>query len=319
MTHEILVIAEHLDGRLSDITYEMTGKAKALAAEVGGKATAVVLGSGAGALAADLGADAVLVIDDPALANFNPEAWGRVIAALVEQRAPRLVMFGYTSMGMDVASWLSAKLALPHAAYGSDLCWEGGSLVATSKVYGGKVLSETVLDGGTAIVSMLAGAFPAEAGKGSAPVEQIASPAALDDLRLQFVKLIRPPSGDVDITAQPKLISVGRGIGGSENVELMQELADCLGAVLSASRPVTDAGWLPKTRQVGKSGVTVKPKLYLALGISGAPEHLEGMRGADLIIAVNTDANAPIFEVAHYGTTCDLFDVTEALIEKLGG
>jgi electron transfer flavoprotein alpha subunit len=150
-------------------------------------------------------------------------------------------------------------------------------------------------------------------------VEVIPSPVALDGLKVKFVRLIQPAGGDVDITAQVKLVSVGRGVGSKENVEVAEELAEALGAAVSASRPITDAGWLPKTRQVGKSGLTVKPKLYLMLGISGAPEHLEGMRGAELIIAVNTDPKAPIFDVAHYGTTCDLFDVAEALTEKLTG
>ncbi|MCP4422383.1 MAG: electron transfer flavoprotein subunit alpha/FixB family protein, partial [Chloroflexi bacterium] len=123
--------------------------------------------------------------------------------------------------------------------------------------------------------------------------------------------------GDIDITAIDKLIAIGRGIGGEDNVELAQDLAEVMEAEVAASRPVTDAGWLPKTRQVGKSGVSVKPKLYLMLGISGAPEHLEGMKDAELIIAVNTDADAPIFDIAHYGATCDLFDVAEAMLEEL--
>jgi len=129
--------------------------------------------------------------------------------------------------------------------------------------------------------------------------------------------LIEPEAGDVDITAAEKLVSVGRGIGSQDDIELAQDLADALGAAVSASRPITDSNWLPKTRQVGKSGVSVTPKLYLSLGISGAPEHLEGMKNSELIIAVNTDPSAPIFDVAHYGTTNDLFEVAEAMLEQL--
>jgi electron transfer flavoprotein alpha subunit len=140
---------------------------------------------------------------------------------------------------------------------------------------------------------------------------------SLDGFRTKFIEAIKPAGGDVDITAQDKLVSIGRGIGGKENIELAQELAEALGAVVSASRPVVDAGWLPRTRQVGKSGLKVKPKLYLMLGISGAPEHLEGMNGAELIIAVNTDKKAPIFNVAHYGATTDLFEVAEEMLELL--
>jgi electron transfer flavoprotein alpha subunit len=319
MASDILILAEHLNGQLADITFEMAGKAKELAAAFGGKAIAVLLGSGAQALAESIGADAVLYVDDPALAEFNPEAYSRVLAALIQERHPRLVMLGNTSIGMDLGAGLSVTTGLPFIAYVNGLAAEGETLVATSQIYGGKIQAEAVPDGEACIVSCLAGAFPADAGRGSAPVEQIASPVPLDDLKVKFVKLVQPAGGDVDITQQPILVSIGRGIGGQENIELAQELAAALGGAVSASRPITDAGWLPKTRQVGKSGLTVKPKVYLALGISGAPEHLEGMRGAETIIAVNTDPKAPIFDVAHYGATCDMLDLLPALTEKVKG
>jgi electron transfer flavoprotein alpha subunit len=319
MANDIFILAEHLNGKLADITFEMAGQAKQLAAALGGKAIALLLGSGAKTLAEPIGADSVLLVDDPALAEFNPEAYGRVLAALIRERRPRLVMLGNTSMGMDLGAGLSVTTGLPLIAYVNGLCVDGGRLVATSQIYGGKIQAEATPDGEACLVSCLAGAFPADAGRGAAPVEQIASPVPLGDLKVKFVKLIQPEGGDVDITQQPILVSIGRGIGGPENIELAQELAEALGCAVSASRPVTDAGWLPKTRQVGKSGLTVKPKVYLALGISGAPEHLEGMRGAETIIAVNTDAKAPIFDVAHYGATCDLLDLLPALTEKVKG
>jgi len=319
MANDVLFLAEHLNGKPADITFELAGMAKRLAVALGGKAIAVLLGSGARALAESIGADAALYVDDPALAEFNPEAYSRVLTVLIQERRPRLMMLGNTSMGMDVGAGLSITTGLPLVAYVNRLAADGGTLVATSQIYGGKIQAETVPDGEACLVSCLAGAFPADAGKGSAPVEQVASPAPLGDLRVKFIKLIEPQGGDVDITQQPILVSIGRGIGGPENVELAQELADALGGAVSASRPITDAGWLPKTRQVGKSGLTVKPKLYLALGISGAPEHLEGMRGAETIIAVNTDPKAPIFDVAHYGATCDMLDLLPALTEKVKG
>lgn len=319
MSSDVLILAEHLNGKLADITLEMAGKAKQLAAAFGGKAVAVLLGSGAQALAESIGADGVLYVDDPALAEFNPEAYSRVLAALIKERNPRLAMIGNTSVGMDLGAGLSVTTGLPLIAYVNGLAADGGALVATSQIYGGKIQAEAVPDGEACLVSCLAGAFPAEAGRGSASVEQIASPVLLGDLKVKFVKLIQPQGGDVDITQQPILVSIGRGIGGQENIELAQELADALGCAVSASRPITDAGWLPKTRQVGKSGLTVKPKVYLALGISGAPEHLEGMRGAEMIIAVNTDPKAPIFDVAHYGATCDMLDLLPALTEKVKG
>ncbi len=324
MGNDVFVLAEHLNGKLADITFEMAGKAKELAAAFGGKAVAVLLGSGAKALAESIGADSVLYVDDPALAEFNPEAYSRVLAALIKERGPRVVMMGNTSVGMDLGAGLSVAMGVPLVAYANGLAADGGALVTTSQIYGGKIQAEAVPDGEACIVSCLAGAFPADAGRVGAglvpaPVEQIASPVSFDDLKVKFVKLIQPEGGDVDITQQPILVSIGRGIGGQENIELAQELAEALGAAVSASRPITDAGWLPKTRQVGKSGLTVKPKVYLAFGISGAPEHLEGMRSAETIIAVNTDPKAPIFDVAHFGATCDMLDLLPALTEKVKG
>ncbi len=315
MSNDVFVITEHMDGKFADVSFEMVGKAKDLAAALGGKTVAIALGHG---ISADVFAsDTTTYVDDPKLGQFNPEAYGKVLEALLKGASPRLVMLGWTAKGMDLAAWLSARLAKPCVAYAKDLCVEGGSLVVDSQVYGGKMIAQVVPEGDTAIVAVLAGSFSAEAGQGSTAATQIASPVPLDLLKMKFVEAIKPAAGDVDITAQTKLVSVGRGIGGKENIELAEELAQKLGAAVSASRPVVDAGWLPRTRQVGKSGLKVKPKLYLMLGISGAPEHLEGMKSAELIIAINTDKKAPIFNVAHYGATADLFEVTEAMLELL--
>jgi electron transfer flavoprotein alpha subunit len=316
MSNDILVITEHLDGKVADISYEMVGKAKELAGAWGGQAVAVVLGEGMADQASTFASDATLYIEHPALAEFNPEAYARTVSALMEERQPRLVMVGNTSVGMDLAAWLSVKKETPCVAYVNALEIEEGGLVATAQIYGGKMAAECVVDG-PAVVSVMAGAFPAEAGQGATPATSVAPPASLDDLPVRFTRLIKPEAGDVDITAVDKLVAIGRGIGSEDNIELAQELAEALGAEVAASRPIIDAGWLPKTRQVGKSGLTVKPKLYLMLGISGAPEHLEGMKDAELIIAINTDPNAPIFDVAHYGVAQDLFDVAEAMLEKL--
>lgn len=315
MSNDIFVITEQMEGNLAEVSFEMLGKAKELAESWGGRVIAIVLGNG---ITADVFAsDSTLLVDHVGLAQFNPEAYGRVIEALVNEKSPRLVMFGWTATGMDLAAWLSARTRKPCVAYARDLCIENNSLIVNSQVYGGKMIAEVAPEGDMAIVACVAGSFPAEAGRGSTTATKIDSPVSFDGLKTKFVEAIKPAGGDVDITAQEKLISVGRGIGGKENIELAEELAEKLGAVVSASRPVVDAGWLPRTRQVGKSGLKVKPKLYLMLGISGAPEHLEGMKNAELIIAVNTDKKAPIFNVAHYGATADLFEVAEAMLELL--
>jgi len=312
MSNDVFVITEHLDGKFSDVSFELVGKAKELASALGGEAVAVVVGGGVDANV--FASDSTIHVDDAALSNFNPEAYGKVIEALVKEKSPRLVMFGWTATGMDLAAWLSARLGVPCAAYVKDI---GADLTMSCQAYGGKLMADVSLDGDMAIAACLAGSFPADAGQGSTAATTMASPVDLGSLKTKFVESISPEGGDVDITAQTKLVSVGRGIGGKENIELAEELAEALDAALSCSRPVVDAGWLPRTRQVGKSGLKVKPKLYLMLGISGAPEHLEGMNSAELIIAINTDKKAPIFNVAHYGATVDLFEVAEEMLELL--
>ena len=317
MANDILVLADHLGGQLSDTTLELVGKARELAGATGGQVVVALLGAPdlAGRIA---GADTVLSVDHPALVDYTPEAWEKALLAIVTERQPRLVLIANTTIGMDLGGGLSAAWGAPLVAYIVGLQADGGGLVATAQVYGGKLLAEVAITGDRGVCTVVAGSFPAAAGGGSPTVETVSPPAGLDDLKTSFLTMVEPEGGDVDITAAELLVSVGRGIGSQDNLEEVQELADALGAPLSASRPVTDAGWLPKTRQVGKSGLKVKPKVYLTFGISGAPEHLEGMRDAELIIACNTDAAAPIFDVAHYGTTIDLFDLVPALTDKAG-
>lgn len=319
MSQDILVVAEHLKGELGDVTFELLGKARALAGATGGAVKVALLGSEVNDAAASLGAaDAVLVVDHPALAEFEPTAQVAALDAVVGAAAPRLVLVANTSMGMDLAAALSVRRELALVAYAIDIAVEGDAVVATSQLYGGKIYAESVLDG-DGIVSALAGAFPTDAGRveGAPPVEAIEPPAGLGEGGLRFAGLIEPEAGDVDITQQEVLVAVGRGLRDAENLPMVEELAAALGGAVCSSRPVVDSNWLPKSRQVGKSGLKVKPKVYLALGISGAPEHIEGMKDAELVIAVNTDETAPIFEHAHYGTTEDLFDLVPALITKL--
>jgi electron transfer flavoprotein alpha subunit len=317
MANDIIVLADHLRGQLSDATLELVGKAKELAGTTGGQAVVALLG--APDLAGQIsGADTVLTMEHPALSDYTPEAWEKALLHIVNERQPRLVLIANTTIGMDLGAGLSAAWGAPLIAYTVRLEAESGDIVATAQVYGGKLLAEVALSGDRGICTVVAGSFPAAAGGGSPAIEAIQPPAGLDDLKTSFLTMVEPEGGDVDITAADLLVSVGRGIGSQDNLEEVQELADALGAPLSASRPITDAGWLPKTRQVGKSGLKVKPKVYLTFGISGAPEHLEGMRDAELIIACNTDEAAPIFDVAHYGTTVDLFDLVPAINDKLG-
>lgn len=320
MSSDVFVLVEHRDGAITDTTFELLGRARQLADEAGGHAVALLLGSAVESLASQLGAaHDVALIDDPSLAGFTPTAYHAALLPLIRDRSPLLVLAANSGVGMDVAAGLSMAAGSPLAAYAVDVALDGGEPVVTSQLYAGKVNVRVRFAGGRGIATVVAGAFPADAGRvaGSPSIERVAS--AGSDGRIRFRGLIRPEAGDIDITRESVLVSVGRGIGEAENVELVEGLAAALGGAVSASRPVADAGWLPRTRQVGKSGLRVKPKLYLALGISGAPEHLEGMRDADLIIAVNTDPRAPIFGVAHYGAVADVLDVVPALTKRLRG
>jgi len=320
MANDIFVLVEHLDGKVSEITFELLGTGKDLAAASGGRLVAVLLGSGARGFASELGAaDQVLSVEHPALADYTPEAFKRTLGALVQSRGPRVLLVASTAIGMDQATGLSADLGWPLVAYAREVALAGGGLKVVSQIYGGKILAEVEVKGDHAIVSVLAGASPADKGKlaGNPAIEDVAPTASLDNLRMRFKRLLRPEAGDVDITKEAVLVSVGRGIGSQDNIPIVQDLADALGAALSCSRPIVDQGWLAKTRQVGKSGMNVKPKLYIAIGISGAPEHLEGMRSAATIVAINTDSGAPIFDVAHYGVAADLFDLLPLLTERI--
>jgi electron transfer flavoprotein alpha subunit len=318
MANDVLVVVEQLEGKVSEITFELLGKGRELAGALGGNLCALLVGSGVKDLAGELGAaDTLLVADHPDLAHYVPDAFKQTLVEVVKTHCPRLVLTSGTALGMDQAAGLSAELGLPLVAYATDLRFDGNSLAIVSQLYGGKIFSESLVDAAQAVVSVMAGAFSADAGKasGSPSIEEIA-PVTLSS-RFKFKRLIQPEAGDIDITKQAILVSVGRGIQSKENIPVVQELADALDAALSASRPVVDNGWLPKTRQVGKSGLTVKPKLYIAIGISGAPEHIEGMKDAELILAINSDQAAPIFNVAHYGVVSDLFDVIPLLTERI--
>jgi len=311
---DILVITEHLKGEFQDITFEMLGKAKELAGASGGQCIAVTFGNMNGK-AGELGmADSVVSVGGSD--DFNPESYAVAVQSVVSAKSPSLVMVGSTSMGMDIANSVATALDITTVSYCADISSSGGGFSVTSSMYGGKMNVVTDVSG-AAVAMVLAGAFNADAGKsaGSPSVEDFAVETGAGKVR--FKQLIEPEAADVDITQSDILVAVGRGIGSKDDIELAEELADILDADLACSRPLVDAGWMSKAHQVGKSGMKVKPKIYIALGISGAPEHIEGMKSSSTIIAINSDKNAPIFDVAHYGMAEDLFDVVEELVEEL--
>jgi len=316
MTGNVWVLAEHWRGRLSDLTLEALALGRELASGFGSQLEAVLLGGGA--LAAGLGAaDKVLSVDHPSLAEPNPEAYCRALAALVKARGPAVVLVPLSNVSADLIGLLPARLGAALLNFCRDVRVVDGKLEARCLLYGGKLESTVTVAAAPALVGLLPGARPAAAASGKAPaVEAVAADLPAEG-RVRFEAYLDPAPGDVDVTQQAVLVSVGRGIQTQDNISLAEDLAAALGGVVSASRPVIDQGWLPLTRQVGKSGATVKPKLYFAAGISGAPEHVEGMKGAELIVAVNTDPGAPIFGVAHYGIVADALEVLPALTEAV--
>ncbi len=264
-------------------------------------------------------ADRILLVNDPLLAGYSPRPHLAVLESVIKTESPRAVLIGSTSVGLDLGPLFGAKLDVPVVNGCRSISVAGGKLKVTASFYGGKLLADVAVSSATAILLIAPGAFRPTDQKGAAQVEAKGSPVPLDAGPAVFEEMILPETTDVDITQQDVLVAVGRGIQQQDNLEVAEQLAQALGGVVAASRPIIDQGWLPTTRQVGKSGMTVKPKCFIALGISGAPEHVEGMKDSGVIIAVNTDSNAPIFEVAQYGVVADLLDVAPALTEAIKG
>lgn len=315
---DILVLAEVQRGKLADVTFELLSAARGLAAASGGEVVASVLSENGSAFVPALNAaDRIVLVDHPVLANYAPEPFLTALAEIVTARSPRAVLIGATSIGWDVAPLLAARLDAPLALGCKGIAAEDSALKVTASFCGGKMLAELRIDRAPAVLTVLPGAFRAAETAGKAEVELWKLSAGVEPAAIRFEEFLLPEAGDVDITQQDILVAVGRGIQQKENVELAEQLAQALGGAVCASRPVVDQGWLPATRQVGKSGMTVKPKLYLALGISGAPEHQEGMKNSGLIVAINTDPRAPIFEIAHYGAQVDALELLPALVEAV--
>ncbi len=309
MTGNIWVLAEQWRGQISEITYELLTLGQELARDLGVRVQAVLLGHNAQSLGSTLGgADAVLYVDHPALAEPTPEAYAYTLAQLLKERRPKSLLIPLTNLSMD----LGALVEAPFVTACKDVRIVDGRLQARCVLYGGKIEAVVVPAGEPAILGIAPGARPAERVDRTPLVETVSVPLP-EVLKVRLKSYVEPEAGDIDITKQDVLVAVGRGIQDRENLTLAEELADALGGAVCGSRPVIDQGWLPLSRQIGKSGVIVKPKLYLAAGISGAPEHVEGMKSSDLIIAINTDPKAPIFTVAHYGIVADALEVLPAL------
>jgi len=318
--NEIIVLAEHRRGELRDVTWEMLSKGRQLGEILGAEVSVALLGKGVNNLAEALKPKAtrVLLVEDERLEFFNTETYEKVLIQLITERKPSLTLIGQTATGMDIAPGLAARLKMALATDCIDIDPEGENFSVTRQLYGGKVNAKvSFLKKEPYILTVRPGAFPVvERGPLSGDIVPLPSPMTDEALARRFIEFVEAGAGEVDITQADILVSVGRGIKDPENIPMVKELADALGGVLSCSRPVVDKKWLPKACQVGTSGKTVKPKVYVAIGISGAFQHIAGMKGAGTVIAINKDPKAPIFNVAQYGIVGDLFKIVPVLKGK---
>jgi len=321
---DIFVVAEHRKGKLRDITFEMLYKARDLCRASSCRLTALVLAGKGSGFAGELSqwADRVLVFEDDRLENFSSDMYKEILFRSMREEQPFLTLIGHTSWGMDLAPALSARTGIPLATDCVGIETTEGRPIVTRQVYSGKLFSRVSFkESGGYLITVRSGAFipPSDAEKVQGEIIQRDIPADLADPRRTFVEFVDTGSGEIDITQAELLVSIGRGVGEEENIPTIRDLAGKMGATLSCSRPVVDKNWLPKFHQVGTSGKSVRPKVYLALGISGAFQHVAGITGAGTVIAVNKDRKAPIFRVADYGVADDLFKVAEALKQQLTG
>ncbi len=318
-----LVVAEQQDGKLKKITYEMLTAARQVADELDTEVGVIVLGDGldADALAADLGArgaDVVFVGDDPALGSYAAEAYSTVIQRLVEDEEPTLVLFGMTPMGRDLAPCVAAKVNGGLASDITGLRVEDGELVITRPIFSGQAIATVHVKRPPVLATVRPNTWSAAqpAGDDEADVETL----DVDDLPENAVHVLSVEAKESErpeLTEASIIVAGGRGLQGPENFHLIEELADLLGAAVGTTRAVVDAGWRPYEEQVGQTGKTVSPQLYIAIGISGAIQHVSGMRTSRYIVAINKDPEAPIFKIADYGIVGDLFKVVPELIQAV--
>ena len=322
---KILLITEQREGQWNKLTFEALAAAQQIASEAKASLSAVVIGKGVASLADELAGwqiSEVLLADHDLLEKYTPDGFSLALRQVIESAKPDLVLSPHTYQVRDFAPNLAASLGKSMIADCTGFRHENGKLIFVRQMFQGRAAADVRFTGEPPwFASLQAGAFRADSAAkhpgGKAPVKTIAIELKPDQIRTTPLEMFREAKQSVDLAQAQILVSIGRGIRGPENIPLAEKLAKLLGGELCASRPVCDEGWLPMDRQVGSSGQTVAPKLYLALGISGAIQHMVGMKGARAIAAINKDPHAPIFEVADYGVVGDLFEIVPALIEEL--
>lgn len=317
----VLGIAEHRNGAVRDVSYELISAGISLAQQLDVEFDIAILGSDVDELVSSLNQEGVDTIYTIATGgSFNNAAYTQAITSLANHVEPDVLLAPHTVNGLDFAPSTAANLDIPLVTDVLSFDGDGETLSMTREEFGGKVAVDYEVEQRELFITLRPTEWDASVeAAGTAAVESFDAAIEIDGLRTTVTGYDSVAGGDIDISQADVLVSVGRGIDEEENLPLIHDLAESLGAVVSASRPIVDNGWLPHDRQVGQSGKTVTPDIYLAIGISGAVQHVTGMKGADTIIAINDDPNAPIFDIADYGIVGDLFEVVPILIAEFDG
>jgi electron transfer flavoprotein alpha subunit len=314
MAKGVFVIAEQRDGALRKVSFELASAARKLADQSGDEVSAILLGSGIESLAAELGkfgVDKVFVGDNAALEPYITEAHAQVVSKILKDNDAAIALFGASVQGKDLSARVAAKLAGGLATDCTDVKVDGGKLVAVRPMYAGKCFGEVVFNTTPAMASLRPNVFAAVENAKAAAVTKV--DVAVDGIKSKVLEVQKDTSGKVDLTEANIIVSGGRGMKGPDEYKILEELADVLKGTVGASRAAVDAGWRPQKDQVGQTGKVVSPNLYIACGISGAIQHLAGMSSSKCIVAINKDAEAPIFTKADFGVVDDLFKVVPEL------
>jgi len=322
---KILVITELRQGKWNNTSFETLVAAQQIAAATSSTVTALTIGKGVAALAEELAAKnvaEVLLVEHDLLEAYTPDGYCAALSQVINSVKPDLVLLPHTYQVRDFAPKLAAMLGKGMIGDCIGYRNEGGKLVFVRQMFQGKTAADVTFQGAAPwFASFQSGAFRSDLlaahPSGKAPVNKVAVTLNAEQIRTKPLELFKEAKSAVDLTQAPLIVAIGRGIKAPENIPLALALAKAIGGEIAASRPICDEGWLPMERQIGSSGQTVAPKLYLALGISGAIQHVVGMKGARTIVAINKDANAPIFEIADYGVVGDIFEIMPALTEAL--
>jgi electron transfer flavoprotein alpha subunit len=317
----VLVVLEHNGGRWNRLSFEALAAAQKIAQATGATVAAAVLGTnndGPAKEASGFAVEKIYMLSHPLLAEYTPDGYTMALQQLIEAAKPEAVVFPHTYQARDYAPKLTTRFGKALISDVVEIKMGNGPTVFLRQLFQGKLSAEVQGVGQPQFVSVQAGAFrAAEPAGGSHPIEPFPVDLNATQIRSKPEAPFREAQRSVDLSAAELIVAVGRGIKEKENLQVVEELAQALGAELAASRPICDNGWLPMERQVGSSGQTVAPKVYFAIGISGAIQHLVGMKGSKTIVAINKDENAPIFEAADYGVVGDLFEVVPALVDEV--